>query len=125
MPDASLKLELLDDRTAYRPGETIDGIASWELPKPPQRIEVCLCWHTEGRATEDAALVKTVGFDDPAPVDAQPFQFTVPIGPYSYDGRLIAIRWAVELNAKGVKDIARIDITISPTREPFVLPATE
>ncbi len=123
MPDASLKLELLDERTVFRPGETIDGVASWEIPADIRRMEVCLCWHTEGRGTEDASVVETIGFDNPSSVDAQPFQFTAPLGPYSYDGRLIAIRWAVELVAKGVDDLARVDLTISPTRESFALPA--
>ncbi|MDZ7616585.1 MAG: hypothetical protein U1E05_06240 [Patescibacteria group bacterium] len=123
MADNALKLELLDNRTAFCPGEAIHGVAAWEAPDRVRRIEVHLCWHTEGRGTEDASVVETIGFDNPAPVDAQPFQLTAPIGPYSYDGRLIAIRWAVELVAKGIKDVARVDLTISPTREPFVLPA--
>ncbi len=124
MPDSRLTLELLDDRTAYYPGETINGVASWEFPHPVRRIEVHLCWHTEGRGTEDGSVVETVGFDAPTPVGAEPFRLPVPAGPYSYDGRLIAIRWTVELIAVGVKDLARVSITISPTQEPFVLPAT-
>ncbi len=123
MPESPLSLELLDDRTAYCPGEVIAGVAAWELAGPVRQIEVHLCWHTEGRGTEDASIVETIGFDAPLPVDAQPFRFVVPEGPYSYDGRLIAIRWAVELTAQGEKDAARIAITISPTREPFVLSA--
>ena len=123
MPDTPLKLELLDNRTAYCPGESIDGIAAWDVPSHVRRIEVHLCWHTEGRGTEDASVVETIKFDNPSPVDAQPFQLTAPIGPYSYDGRLITVRWAVELVAKGIGDLARIDLTISPTRESFALPA--
>ncbi|MDY0169754.1 MAG: hypothetical protein RBS80_24635 [Thermoguttaceae bacterium] len=123
MPENPLTLELLDNRTAYYPGEAMDGIVAWDVPGHVRSIEVHLCWHTEGRGTEDAAVVETVVFDNPQPVDAQPFHLTAPIGPYSYDGRLIAVRWAVEAVAKGVRDLARIEVTISPTRESFVLPS--
>jgi len=123
MADTALKLELLDNRSVFRPGEPIAGIAAWELPDAPGRVEVHLCWHTEGRGTEDASVVETVSFDSPAPVDARPFRFQAPAGPYSYDGRLIAIRWAVELIAAGGHDLARIEITIAPTGKPFVLPS--
>ncbi len=124
MPDNPLSLELLDDRTAYYPGEAIEGIASWVFPHPVERVEVHLCWHTEGRGAEDASVVETVGFDHPPPVGAKPFRLSAPAGPYSYDGRLIAIRWTVEVVAAGVKDVAQMPVTISPTLEPFVLPAT-
>ena len=124
MPDTPLTLELLDEEAAYYPGDSIEGIASWAFPHPVERIEVHLCWHTEGRGTEDASVVETVEFDYPPPVGAKPFRLSAPAGPYSYDGRLIAIRWAVELVAVGVKDVAQVAVTISPTREPFVLPAT-
>lgn len=123
MPDNPLSLELLDNQTAYCPGEVIAGVAGWEFTKPVRRIAVHLCWHTEGRGTEDASIVETIEFDAPPTVGAQPFRFSAPEGPYSYDGRLIAIRWAVELAAVGENALARIAITISPTREPFVLPA--
>lgn len=120
MHDPPLTLELLDGRTAYYPGEPMDGIAAWRnLPHRVRRVEVHLCWHTEGRGTEDVAIVETVGFDNPSPVDAKPFRLTAPAGPYSYDGRLIAIRWTIELVAEGVRDLAQIAVIISPNREPF------
>lgn len=123
MPDSPLTLELLDDRTVYRPGEPIAGVAAWNVPDPIRQIEVHLCWHTEGRGTEDVSVVETVVFDNPSPVDAKPFRLTAPGGPYSYEGRLIAIRWEVELLGKGVKDMARIEVIVSPNGEPFGLPA--
>ena len=124
MPDFPLTLELLDDRTAYRPGEPIVGVAAWNVPNPIRQIEVHLCWHTEGRGTEDVSVVETVFFDNPSPTDAKPFHLTAPIGPYSYEGHLIAIHWAVELVGKGMKDIARLGVIISPSGESFGLPAT-
>lgn len=122
MPDCALTLELLDDRIAYRPGEPIAGVAAWNIPGPIRQIEVHLCWHTEGRGTEDVSVVETVVFDNPSLIDAKPFRLSAPIGPYSYEGRLIAIHWAVELVGKGVPDIARIAVVISPNGEPFTLP---
>ncbi len=123
MPDQALALELLDDRIAYRPGETIEGRAVWNVPGNVRRIDVYLCWHTEGRGMEDAAIVETVGFDNPLPTDAQPFRLTAPLGPYSYQGHLICIRWAIELVAQGMNDVGRTEVIISPTREIFSLPS--
>lgn len=115
MADTKLTLELLEGQTAYRPGDTIEGVAGWELEKPIKKIEVHLCWHTEGRGNEDDSAVDTVTFENPQPVDAQIFSFTAPNGPYSYDGHLIAIKWTVELTGRGIKAVERLNITISPT----------
>lgn len=117
MADALLKLETLDQRTAFRPGEVIEGVAGWELPESAEQVEVHLCWHTEGRGTEDAAVVDKVVFADPPSTDAQLFQFTAPNGPYSFAGQLVAICWTLELFVAGSKRAERLDITISPSGE--------
>ena len=114
-----LRLEMLDDRIKFRPGATIEGIAALELERPVRHLHVHLCWHTEGRGTEDAAVVDTVTFDDPKPIDAQIFRFTAPNGPYSYDGSLIAIQWRIEIEAKGVKTTPHVPLVISPTAEKY------
>ena len=35
-----LRLEMLDDRIKFRPGETIEGIAAWELERSSQPCRI-------------------------------------------------------------------------------------
>jgi hypothetical protein len=114
-----LQLELLDGRTQYRPGEVIEGTASWELAEPPQQLEVHLFWHTEGRGTKDVSIVETIAYQNPQRYDNRPFRFKVPDGPYSYDGHLIAIEWGIELLGEGTREVVQVPLVISPTGEAF------
>jgi len=106
-----LRIETLDGTTTFRPGEPIDGLAAWELDKK-RDVTVRLFWRTEGKGTQDIGLEAEVEFEDAAATDAQPFHFTAPQGPYSFDGRLVAIVWTLELHAG--KHAERLDITITP-----------
>ena len=114
-----LNLELLDGRTQFRPGEIIEGTASWQLSVPPRRLNVHLYWHTEGRGTEDASIVETITYENTQGFESRPFRFKAPNGPYSYDGRLIAIEWALELSGEGTEELVQVPLVISPTRETF------
>src|SRR5260221_12735098 len=53
-----LQLELADDKTKYRPGEAVEGVAFWELDGPPKSIEIRLFWRTQGKGTVDAESVE-------------------------------------------------------------------
>ena len=120
MPD-QCTLELMENRTNYQPGEIIEGIAGWQLEKPVDKIEVLLCWKTSGRGTEDTGIADSFVFENPQPVDAQIFQIKAPNGPYSYDGKLIAIRWALEIVAGGKSRGLQLGVTISSTGQQVVL----
>ena len=117
------KLETHDNRTTFAPGETIQGLAGWELDEAPESVEVHLFWHTTGKGDRDVGTADQTTFPEAPAVDAQIFKFTAPNGPYSYDGKLIAIHWALELIVEPGHHVERLDLTIAPDGE-ALQPAT-
>ena len=113
---AEFKLETRDHRNAFAPGERIDGIAGWDLAEPAKWVEVRLFYRTAGKGDEDAAIVDSQRFEQPPPVDAQAFEFTAPDGPLSYEGRLIELRWGLELVAHRVKKSEVLQLTLTADR---------
>lgn len=116
-----IRLGLRENRTAFRPGETIGGAVLWELPKAPEIAEVRLIWFTRGKGTEDGAVVDTVRFDAPPAADTRQFSFQAPPAPYSFSGRLIALIWAIEFVAKPGDAFERTEIIIAPGAKEIAL----
>lgn len=108
-------LETLDHRTAFRPGEVVEGVAGWALDAPPKTVTVTLAWHTSGKGDTDHKVIDTVTFEDVPAVDARIYRFTLPNGPYGFSGRLITLQWSIELLVKPGKHAASVDLTVSPT----------
>ena len=111
---AELKLETHENRTHFAPGEVIQGIAGWQLDEPPETVELLLFWHTSGKGDRDVSTADQTAFDNPPAVDAQVFSFTAPNGPYSFDGKLIALHWSLELVVEPGHHVKRLDLTIAP-----------
>lgn len=120
-----IRLGIRENKTSFRPGETIAGAVLWELEKAPTLAEVRLLWFTRGKGTEDSATVETVPFDAVPAADTREFSFTAPNGPYSFSGKLIALLWAVEFVAKPGGEFQRIEITIAPDGTAIALPQIE
>jgi hypothetical protein len=108
-----MKLEIVPDRTAYRPGEEIKGVVSWESPKDVRSAELRLFWFTSGKGTRDAETTQTVGFELPQPSDRRSFSFTAPDFPPSFSGRLVSVGWGLELVIKPGQSHAT-DLVIAP-----------
>jgi hypothetical protein len=119
----SLKIELLDGRTAFAPGETIEGVVSWQLKEPPKELELHLLYHTRGKGDDDAEVAETAVFPGAGASGVETFRFTAPSGPYSFSGRLISLSWTLELTTGRRKEIAQQDITLSPTGDEIRLGA--
>jgi hypothetical protein len=117
-----IRLGLRENKTVFRPGETIAGAVLWEFEKAPGLAEVRLLWFTRGKGTEDGEAVATVKFDAPPAADTREFSFEAPDEPYSFSGTLIALIWAVEFVAKPGNEFERIEITIAPDAREIALP---
>ena len=117
-----IRLGLRENRTAFRPGEIIEGAVLWEFEKAPSIAEVRLIWFTRGKGTEDGETAATVKFENPTVGDTRQFSFTAPNGPYTFSGTLIALIWAVEFVSKPGKDFERIEIVIAPESREILLP---
>jgi hypothetical protein len=100
--------------TRFRPGDEIAGEVSWQLGEPPESVELRLFWHTEGNGSEDVGVVEVLPFKAPLQTDRRPFRVRLPDGPFSFSGRLITLRWALELLALPLNRAAYLGITLAP-----------
>jgi len=91
-----LKIEVEGQGRSIRPGEQVEGRLEWSLENPPERLEVRLLWFTEGRGTRDVGVVGRQSFEHQPETGNQAFSIRAPEAPYSFEGRLITLRWILE-----------------------------
>ena len=119
----NMRLGLRDQRSTFSPGDELEGAALWEGTGKPELAEVRLLWFTRGKGTEDGAVVATETFADPQPGDTRQFRFRLPDAPYSFNGKLIALTWAVELVIEPGDHFQRVTFTMGPGGMEARLPA--
>ena len=108
-------------KTSFTPGELITGKILWALEKPPQEIQLTLGWITEGRGTQDSKIESERLWETEATSGEETFEFTLPASPYSLEGTLISINWALELYVKNGKIEHALPITVCPYDQPVSL----
>jgi hypothetical protein len=113
----NIRFGLRENLTHFRPGEEISGAVLWEGTEKPKLAEVRLLWFTRGKGTEDVSVVATESFSDPQPGDTRTFRFALPDAPYSFNGKLISLTWAVEFVLKPGNHAERIEIVVGPNGE--------
>lgn len=116
-----LTIETASGRTKYRPGETLAGTACWSLDKPPAAVEVRLFWYTEGKGTQDILVVDRTRFEVPLAEERRGFSMELPEAPFSFSGKLISLRWALEVVAEPSEEAQRLEIILSPTGKEILL----
>lgn len=115
-----LRLGLKGGRDSFLPGETIKGVAAWALDAVPKKAELRLFWYTEGKGTSDIEVLQTEVFHSLESQAVKPFRFELPYEPFSLDGRLVSVRWALELIVRAPKErVLRLDFVMSPTGQAF------
>jgi hypothetical protein len=119
-----LSVEPAGGKIAYRPRETVSGTASWTVAATPASAELRLVWYTAGKGTVDVSVVDTITFSTPRRSDSRSFSFALPLGPYSFSGKLISLVWALELVVEPGPDVARVDFALSPTGSEVLLGGT-
>jgi hypothetical protein len=112
-----LRVELEEPGAAFRPGETIQGTASWSLLEAPEALEVRLFWFTQGKGDQDVGVMETAALEGAGREGSRDFTFTAPEAPLSFSGKLISLVWAVELVALPRGDAGRCELVISHTGE--------
>jgi hypothetical protein len=114
---SEMKIAVRKQPAEYAPGEEIAGGVQWQLDRAPESVEARLLWHavsSGGRGYEDVGVVATVRFDGPGQEDTRSFQFTAPLAPYSFAGKLVTLTWAVEVVALPRKENTRVEVVIAP-----------
>ena len=114
---STLKIGTYEEQTRFRPGEAVAGRVLWILDEPEkvEAVEVRLFWYTEGKGTQDVAVVDKRRFNHPARREQREFSFTLPAAPYSFSGKLISLLWALEAVVLPSEETERCGLTVSPT----------
>jgi hypothetical protein len=107
-----VRIVLAEALPAFRPGEAVEGRVEWEPADTPERLDLRLCWTTEGAAgTEEPEIVRIEPMDGEGRYS---FRLELPEGPWSYEGNLFSIRWHVEV-ALGSEPLGKVGFIVSPT----------
>lgn len=104
------------ERKHLRPFETVGGRIEWRLDEVPKDLELRLCWFTRGRGTEESETVEVLALGDTAG-GGREFSFVLPGEPWSVDGPLISIVWALEVVAKKQGGLGLKELVVSPDRK--------
>jgi hypothetical protein len=109
-----LTLTTTDGGTWVKPGELIEGVASWHLDDEVDAVEVRLFWYTSGKGTQDVGIVRVLRTETPTTSGHKEFSIRAPEGPYSFSGKLITLAWAIELVALPGGETERLDLRVGP-----------
>jgi hypothetical protein len=116
-----LVLALKDGRTWFKPGQRVEGQASWSLEHPPTLVEVRLFWQTRGFGIGEVEVLDTARFENPAQIGEVGFLLPLPLSPFSFEGRLVSLGWGLELVAQPGDHATAVDFSMSPTGRPISL----
>jgi len=104
------------ERKDLRPFETVSGRVEWRLDEVPKDLELRLCWFTRGRGTEESETVEVLPLGDAAS-GGREFSFVLPGEPWSVDGPLISVVWALEVVARKLGGLGLEELVVSPGRK--------
>lgn len=121
----NLSLALNQDPTTLVPGQVIDGTLGWKRDEPPRKAMLRLFWYTEGRGTQDVGIVEEIALPKDRKILSGTFRFQLPEAPYSFQGKLITLKWAIELVVNKGKEVERLDLVVSPWVEQVALGTAE
>jgi len=111
-----MRLSIADEKPCYRPGDTLQAEASWELDAEPRAVTLRLFWYTQGKGTTDTVIAVEEPYVGPMASGKWSTSLTIPPDAVSsYTGRLLSITWAVEVVAEKKLGFARREIVVSPT----------
>ena len=98
-----IKISLGDERLTYRPGDVMIGQYMIDAVEDDKivAVESSVIWLTDGKGEGDIGVHffdRQKGPFDPAKL-RQPKKFStvLPASPFSYDGTMIRVRWAVRI----------------------------
>ena len=118
---SGLNIDITDNQQTFLPGQVLSGTVHWNDQRSAKDAFLRLLWYTEGRGTEDIGIVESLDLPDTLS-GRYSFEFNLPIGPYSFSGRLISLIWALELQVG--KEWLRKEIALSPTGSEILLEAS-
>jgi hypothetical protein len=119
MPDVQLLIE--DEEKAFEPGDALIAQAQWDLSSPPKYLELALVWYTSGKGDRDFKVVERLRLEDLPASGSRRLGIQLPDSPWSFSGKLISLKWALELKVYPGKARARQEFVMAPGRQEIVL----
>lgn len=113
------------DNRAFVPGEKISGTVSWQSQESLESAGLRLFYYTEGKGTQDVKIVDELSLSNVASSESREYAFDLPNGPFSFSGKLVSVRWALELVLEPGGHAERLEIVLSPTGAEIDLYANE
>lgn len=110
----SLQIDIVDGRTEFEPGAEIHVEVAWDFPEAPESVELRLVWNTVGKGDMDLEVVSTKHLELPSPREQRRETIALPVGPYSFSGKLISLVWALEVVVLPDEQTARREFTLGP-----------
>ncbi len=99
----------------YAAGENITGELTWsELPADCSGLELRLFWYTSGKGDRDLEVVAKTRLKHPGPEGRTRFEFSSPLAPYSFSGKLISLIWGIEAVPLPSGESCLIELVIAP-----------
>jgi hypothetical protein len=117
----SIDLLLDGGRSAFAPGEDIAITLAWSESAAPAWLEARLFWYTEGKGTQDVGVALRERIDAPGPSGQRTWRMRAPDQPWSCSGRLVSVRWALELVSADDRPVVRRDLVIAPAGSEITL----
>jgi hypothetical protein len=117
----NVQIKFSTDAREFLPGEQLKGELHWNFPERVERIDLRLFWATSGKGVPETGVVEALRFEQLAAQDARPFSFQLPPFPFSYEGRLMRLTWALEAICAPGTITAREEFTLAPDRKKIVL----
>ncbi len=111
-----LNLNFDEARKEFLPGKTVSVQLEWELLNEVERIDLRLFFFTRGHGDTDVELVQKESIEQPGKRGKQSFQFSLLSLPYSFEGKLFSIIWAIEAELFPLKEIYREEIVVGPNK---------
>lgn len=105
------KIELAS--ATVEPFATLEGMVRWQRSERPPSLELRVFWMTRGRGTEEVS-VEAVSPVLLAPDGSAAFSIKLPGAPWSFDGQLISVSWAVELVDDQGEGCGMAEFVLSP-----------
>ena len=114
-----VNVALSDALPAYRPGESLEAEAEWELDGDGSALELRLCWRIESPSgSPDPVVVRTERLEGLDSKGRRKIRVELPDGPWSFEGKLFSVEWFVEV-ASGDHISRKARFVLSPTGEPI------
>src|SRR5262245_10729919 len=118
----SITIVLKGSTNQYRPEQKIYGTVHWNLPQSSEQIELSLLWYTIRPGPLEhlrlvgggSTMVDSLLIQSPLQIASQDFEFSIPIGPYTYTGKLFSIIWGVLAVSKPDNTKSSIHLTVHP-----------